>query len=62
MIIEIAKDFAAKYWSNQVFSMQSLLGGLFSRCVFNRIMLHSQKALVKVMLAVLIDSTDEVLL
>ena len=24
LIIEIAKDFAAKYWSNQVFSMQSL--------------------------------------
>ena len=24
LIIEIAKDFAAKYWSNQVFSVQSL--------------------------------------
>jgi len=36
MIIEIEKDFAAKYWSNQVFSVQSwvefrVLNGLLGR-------------------------------
>jgi len=33
LIIVIDKDFAAKYWSNQVFSAQSLLGGLLVGCL-----------------------------
>jgi len=46
LIIVIDKDFAAKYWSNQVFSAQSLLESLLICCLWNRSMLHSQKALV----------------